>query len=98
KWFWLLEGAYFIDAGNIWTLRNYDNQPGGQFHWDHFYEEIACSVGMGIRLNFNFFLIRIDGGMKVYDPSGLTSDERWRIKHIDSWNDFAAHIAIGYPF
>lgn len=98
KWFWLLEGAYFIDAGNIWTLRNYDNQPGGQFHWNHFYEEIACSVGMGIRLNFNFFLIRIDGGMKVYDPSGLTSDERWRIKHIDSWNDFAAHIAIGYPF
>lgn len=98
KWFWVLEGAYFIDAGNIWTLRNYDNQPGGQFRWDSFYNEIACSVGMGIRFNFNFFILRVDGGMKVYDPSGLTDEDRWRIRHIDSRDDFALHLAIGYPF
>lgn len=98
KWFWLFEGAYFIDAGNIWTLRQYDNQPGGQFRFDSFYKELACSVGVGLRLDFNFFLLRLDCGMKVYDPSGQTLDERWRIKHIDSLDDFAVHLSIGYPF
>ncbi len=98
KWFWVIEGAYFVDAGNIWTLRNYDNQPGGQFRFDRFYKEIACSAGMGLRLNFNFLLLRLDCGMKVYDPSGLTNNERWRIRHINSMDDFAFHLAIGYPF
>ena len=97
KWFWLLEGAYFIDAGNIWTLHEYDNQPGGQFRFDRFYKEIACSVGMGVRLNFNVILVRFDMGMKVYDPSGLTNQDRWRLRQIDS-DDFAWHFAIGYPF
>lgn len=98
RWAGVLEGAYFIDAGNIWTLRQYDNQPGGQFSFDTFYEQIACSVGLGLRFDFNFLLLRVDGGMKVYDPSGATTMEKWRIRHIDSWDDFALHLAIGYPF
>lgn len=98
KWFWVLEGAYFIDAGNIWTLRAYDNQPGGQFRAESFLEEIAMSAGLGIRLDFKFVLFRVDLGMKVYDPAGLDTDERWRIRHIHSTDDFAFHMAIGYPF
>ena len=98
KWFWVLEGAYFIDAGNIWTLHAYDNQPGGQFKMDSFLNEIALAAGLGVRLDFKFVLFRVDLGMKVYDPAGLDADERWRIRHIDSTDDFAFHIAIGYPF
>lgn len=98
KLFWVLESGLFVDVGNIWTLRNYSNQPGGEFRFDTFYQELACSAGLGLRFDFNFFLLRLDAGMKIYDPSGLDHNERWRIKHIDYWNDFALHLAIAYPF
>jgi hypothetical protein len=87
----------FFDAGNIWTLRNYDNQPGGQFKLNKFYKEIACSWGLGIRLDFDFLVFRVDAGMKIFDPAQTGSD-RWRITQPNFWNDFAFHFAIGYPF
>lgn len=92
-----LEGALFTDMGNIWTIRNYEGQPGGQFKLSTFYKQIAGSVGAGLRFDFSFFLLRLDLGMKVYDPS-LEGEERWRIRHIDNRDDFAIHLAIGYPF
>jgi outer membrane protein assembly factor BamA len=93
----VFEGALFADAGNIWTLNYYSGQPGGQFKFNSFYKQIACSVGAGIRLAFDYFLIRVDAGMKVYDPSADQTDH-WRIRHIDNWDDFALHFAVGYPF
>jgi outer membrane protein assembly factor BamA len=95
--FWVLEGALFADAGNIWTLREYSGQPGGQFRFDSFYKQLAGSVGAGVRLVFPYFLIRVDCGMKVYDPSSTLTDH-WRIRSIDNWDDFALHFAVGYPF
>ena len=95
--FWVFEGALFADAGNIWTLNYYSGQPGGQFKFNSFYKQIAGSVGAGIRLAFDYFLIRVDAGMKVYDPSSSQTDH-WRIRHIDHWDDFALHFAVGYPF
>ena len=95
--FWVLEGALFADAGNIWTLRDYSDQPGGRFELGNFYKTMAGSIGMGLRFNFNYFLLRVDCGMKVYDPSLIQSDP-WRIRQIDQWNDFAMHFAVGYPF
>lgn len=95
--FWVVEGALFADAGNIWTLNYYDGQPGGQFKLNSFYKQIAGSVGAGIRLAFDYFLIRVDAGMKVYDPSSTLTDH-WRIRSIDNWDDFALHFAVGYPF
>ena len=58
--FWKFDGAVFIDAGNIWTLRDYKDQPGGQFRFDTFWRQIAVSYGLGIRLNFNYFILRLD--------------------------------------
>ena len=55
--FWKLQGALFIDAGNIWTLRNYAEQPGGQFKFTEFYKQIAASYGMGLRLNLSLIHI-----------------------------------------
>ncbi|MCE5174563.1 MAG: BamA/TamA family outer membrane protein [Bacteroidales bacterium] len=95
--FWKLETALFADFGNIWTLRAYEDQAGGQFLFNSFYKQVASSVGVGLRFDFNYFLLRFDLGMKVFDPS-LTGEERWRIKHIDNRDDFAFHFAIGYPF
>ena len=62
--FWKFEGALFVDAGNIWTLRKYDEQPNGQFKLDKFYKQIAAAYGMGLRLNFDYFILRFDMGMK----------------------------------
>jgi len=95
--FWKLESALFADVGNIWTLRNYDTQPGGQFRFSTFLQDLAGSVGVGLRADFSYFLFRVDLGMKVYDPS-LSGGDRWRIRSIDKLDDFALHVAIGYPF
>ncbi len=95
--FWKLESALFADMGNIWTLRDYASQSGGQFHASTFYREMASSVGLGLRADFTYFLLRLDVGMKVYDPS-LSGVDRWRIRSIDKLDDFAMHLAIGYPF
>lgn len=97
KLFWKLEGAAFIDAGNIWTIKDYAEQPGGQFRWNSFYKQIGCSYGIGLRLNFDFFVLRVDMGLKLYDPSYETQSERWRSSF--NWNDDVSfHFAVGYPF
>ncbi len=62
KLFWVFEGAIFIDAGNIWTIHEYPNQPGGMFKFNKFYKQIAASYGLGIRMDFTYFLLRFDLG------------------------------------
>lgn len=93
----LFELATFVDAGNIWTIRNYVEQPGGMFRWNSFYKELAVAYGLGLRLDLNFLLIRVDGGMKAHNP-GLPEGTRWTIFKPDFRRDFAFHFAIGYPF
>ena len=94
--FWVFELAAFIDAGNIWTIRNYDNQPGGQFKFNSFYKEIAAAYGLGLRMNFNYFLLRLDLGMKAYNPA--YGQERVPLVHPDFSRDHAFHFSVGYPF
>ena len=98
---WALEFALFTDAGNIWTIRDYESQPYGVFRFDEFYKQIAWSYGAGIRLNFEFLVLRLDWGCKIYDPSRLYYDQKqWRtVSNGLGWNsDMALHFAIGYPF
>lgn len=94
---WKLELAAFLDAGNIWTLRD-EGQAEGQFRIDRFYKQIALGYGIGLRLNFDFFVIRLDWGLKAFDPS-QESGKQWRF--VPGWNitkDTALHLAVGYPF
>ena len=98
KLFWKLNGAAFVDAGNIWTIRDYPEQPGGLFEWDSFYNQIAVSYGLGLRLDFGILVLRLDGGMKAYNPSGSTLYKRLPVIHPDMSRDFAFHLAVGYPF
>ena len=67
--FWKFRGALFVDAGNIWTIRDYKDQPGGQFKFDKFYKQIALAYGLGLRLDLDFFVLRFDGGMKAINPA-----------------------------
>lgn len=97
----VLELALFTDAGNIWTIRDYETQPHGQFRFTEFYKQIAWSYGIGLRLDFSFFVFRIDFGVKLYDPSRLYTDgTQWRTAPNGlGWrDDMTFHFAIGYPF
>jgi outer membrane translocation and assembly module TamA len=69
KMFWKLELAAFLDAGNIWTIREYDRQKNGSFKINSFYKEIAAAWGLGVRLDFDFVLVRLDCGWKIYNPA-----------------------------
>lgn len=96
KLFWVLEGALFVDAGNIWTIKDYPNQPGGQFKFDKFYKQIAAAYGLGLRMDFTYFLLRLDLGFKAYNPA--MNQERWPIIHPRWGRDANFHFAVGYPF
>lgn len=96
--FWKIHGAAFIDAGNIWTLREYAEQPGGQFKIDSFWRQIAVAYGLGVRLNFDYFILRLDGGMKAVHPAFKDSKRHFPIIHPDFNRDFSLHFAVGLPF
>jgi outer membrane protein assembly factor BamA len=96
KLFWKLEGAFFMDAGNIWAVRKEDNREGALFQWDKFYKEFALDSGLGLRFDFSFFLFRTDFGMKMRDPS-RPEGNRWIVGKT-GWNGYAINIGIGYPF
>ena len=97
KLFWRFELAFFIDAGNIWTLHKYDYQRDGNFQINRFYKEIAASYGLGLRLDFDYFLVRFDMGFKAYNPQE-TGSRKWAISNPNFTNNFAWHFAVGYPF
>lgn len=96
--FWKIDGAAFVDAGNIWTLRNYEEQPGGQFKPDTFWKQIAVAYGLGVRLNFGYFIMRLDGGLKAINPAYESGPERYPIIHPHFSRDFQLHFAVGLPY
>ena len=97
--FWKFAGALFLDAGNIWTLRDYKDQPGGQFKISSFLDDIAVSYGLGLRLNFDYFILRFDLGMKAINPAYRTEEEdHFPLVHPRLSRDLAFHFAVGMPF
>lgn len=97
KLFWLLEGAFFLDAGNIWNINKYENRRGSLLGSD-FYKQIAMGTGAGLRLDANFFLLRFDWGIKMRDPS-KPENKRFVLLDNGKWMRHTVfNIAIGYPF
>ncbi len=108
-----LEGAFFVDVGNIWLFNEEESRPGSAFNWDTFAGELAWSAGIGFRFDFDFFLVRFDFAAQLKDPSKVPG-ERWAWQPKDRWNDFVQlvdpgarqrflppvlfNLGIGYPF
>ncbi len=97
-----LKGAAFVDAGNIWLLRDDPQKPGGAFKFDEFYRQIAVGSGVGLRLDFTYFIMRFDLATRVYDPS-YAEGERWVIKDFslkkgETNTTPVFQFAVGYPF
>jgi outer membrane translocation and assembly module TamA len=111
KIFKMLNGAIFVDAGNVWLQKQDTTRLGGDFKLSRFYKEIAIGTGLGVRADFNFFIIRLDMGIKAYDPQ-FAESERWVLPHLfskqwkqdykdtyDTKYNFATfNLGIGYPF
>ena len=99
KLFWKFNGAAFVDAGNIWTIRDYEGQPGGQLKINSILNDLAVSYGLGLRLNFDYFILRFDLGMKAVNPAyEIDSDDHYPLIHPKLSRDLAFHFAVGMPF
>ncbi|MFN0048985.1 MAG: BamA/TamA family outer membrane protein [Cytophagales bacterium] len=99
KIFKFLDGALFIDAGNIWLIDDIDAKKN---FTTNFISEIAIGTGYGLRFDFSFLIVRLDLGYKAYDPSQI--GDKWLIKKTnffninDIINKATWNIAVGYPF
>ena len=93
-----LEGALFVDAGNIWAINSNDNREGAVFKINKFYRQFAVGTGTGFRFDLSYFIIRADIGMKLRDPAAAQG-QRWIIGNRRyKGDDFTFSFAIGYPF
>ena len=93
--FKILEGAIFLDAGNIWLLNENESLPGSQFQAKNFVSELAVGTGVGLRFDFKFFILRVDAGLPIRNPSRQGKD-RWVFE--DMFNEARLNFGIGYPF
>jgi len=94
----MFRSAVFLDAGNIWMIRpdSETQRPGGQFRFNKFARDIALGTGLGFRVDFSFFIIRLDVGVPLYDP-GYAEGDRWVIL-IPGRRPARLNLGIGYPF
>ncbi len=98
-----IDWAFFVDAGNVWKFYENPAFPGADFKFNRFYKEIAIGMGLGLRLNFSFLVIRFDYGIKMYDPA-RDEGQRWIGDNLSLFNwrgepgQALWNIAIGYPF
>ena len=107
-----VNGAIFVDAGNVWTLNDKQQRLGTTFRFGTFIPQIAVGTGVGLRIDFSFFVIRFDGGIKVWDPArryvstetNEQVDERFTLPQFSlsrlwsSANPLIINFGIGYPF
>ena len=103
KLFWIIEGAIFLDAGNIWSYKNDLARPGSQFQFNKFYKDIAIGTGTGFRFDLKFVIARVDIGMKLRDPllhdPFFSEGSHWIFLNGPyKRRDFTIVLGIGYPF
>ena len=103
KIFGFVEGAVFLDAGNVWTFQPRKKVVNGvevangnsEFKLNEFYKEIAIGTGFGLRFDFSFLILRLDVGMKMYDPAQNKGD-RYVLNKVRFWNPYATKTETGY--
>lgn len=103
KLFSYFDMAVFIDAGNSWMIGRDDARPGADFRYDRFYKEIAVGTGVGLRMDFDFLVIRLDLATKALDPA-REEGQRWILdnirfnKPLGEKGQTVFNFGIGYPF
>ena len=92
----MFHGALFTDVGNIWNLRNGNNNEETEFKFNKFYKQLGIGSGFGLRINIAYVTFRFDLAYKIYDPN-RHEGERWRISKLTPFEPVIS-FAIGYPF
>jgi len=92
-----LEGAVFLDAGNVWLINEDTSRVGGKFEFNRFYKEIAVGAGFGVRVNLDYVVIRLDAAIPLRRPY-KEFDKYWTFTSPHLWRDYILSFAIGYPF
>ena len=93
KWF---KGAIFTDMGNVWLLKKDAATPNGEFEFNTFWKQFAIDVGAGIRLDFSYFVVRLDYGIPIRNPANAP-DHQWYF-HETNLGPGVFQLAVGYPF
>lgn len=88
-------GAFFMDAGNIWLVRANTSIPNGEFKFNQFYKEFGVDAGFGLRLDFDYFLIRVDAAIPLANPVYLNNPD---LKTPITLSKTVLNFGIGYPF
>ncbi len=83
--------AFFVDAGNIWTMKNDPKRPGSQFKFNSFYKQIALAAGYGLRLDFEFFILRVDMGVPIFHP-GMPDGSKWIFQKQGAYTTAASQV------
>lgn len=96
---WIFKGALFLDAGNVWTIREDTLRPGAGLSGD-FLNQIAVGTGFGLRMDFSYFLIRLDFGYKLRNPYPDELGRQWLFHNFRNFGfrQLTTNFAIGYPF
>ncbi|MFL9843382.1 translocation and assembly module lipoprotein TamL [Flavobacterium rhizosphaerae] len=102
KLYSIIEGAVFVDAGNIWLWNKNDKKPGAEFS-SKFLSQLAVGTGVGLRFDLSFIILRTDLAFPIRKP-WLPEGSRWVFDSIDfgdrTWRkeNLVFNLAIGYPF
>ncbi len=91
-----LNGAIFIDAGNVWLMKPDDNRPGGSINLKSLGKEIALGTGFGFRYDLDFLVIRFDVGIGIHAPYETSRSGYYNMTKF--WDSLGFHLAVGYPF
>lgn len=93
-----LNGAVFVDAGNVWLLRKEKERPGGEFRLKDLWREIALGTGFGLRYDITYIVIRADLGVALHAPYNTGKPGYFNIRNYDFRDGLVLNLAIGYPF
>lgn len=91
-----LNGATFIDAGNVWLMRSDSSRPGAKFTFNKFFDSLALGTGVGIRYDLSFLVLRLDWGIALHVPYETGKSGYYNIPRFK--DGMGVHFAIGYPF
>ncbi len=91
-----LKGAAFVDGGNIWLFKEDSTNVGGEIRLNKLWSDIAISSGLGLRLDFSFFVFRVDHAWRLKYPY-IKENNGWDFNRL-RLNDGQWNVAIGYPF
>jgi len=92
----IVKGAIFMETGNIWLINEDENRPGSQFNFQTFYKQLAVGYGVGLRFDFNFFVLRTDLGFPIRTPY-LQNDKYCFSSNGGMLSNALFYFAIGYP-